>query len=84
MPPNTFVKYVNGSETLDADYNSWQEGKDGATGKPDVRDRYVAQLPFRDGECALVDGSVQSVSNDIDLAMWRAKATRAGGETTSE
>jgi hypothetical protein len=28
----------------------------------------------------LMDGSVQFVSSDIDLAVWRAVGTREGGE----
>lgn len=30
--------------------------------------------------CAMVDGSVRFVTNQIDSVMWRAAATRAGGE----
>ena len=84
MPPNTFVKYVKGAETLDADYNSWTEGKDGANGKPTYA--IVTSRSYHSGtvNAALLDGSVQSVSSDIDLLVWRAKATRAGGEVTSE
>ncbi len=84
MTPNTFVKYVKGSETLDADYNSWQEGKDGTAGKPTYA--IVTSRSHHSGtvNAAMVDGSVQSVNNDIDLITWRAKATRAGSETVSE
>ncbi len=84
MPPNTFVKYVKGGETLDADYNSWPEGKDGANGKRTYA--IVTSRSYHSGtvNAALVDGSVQSVSNDIDLLVWRAKATRASGEAISE
>ncbi|MFM7077403.1 MAG: H-X9-DG-CTERM domain-containing protein, partial [Planctomycetaceae bacterium] len=28
----------------------------------------------------LLDGSVRSVGSDVDAAVWRALATRAGGE----
>ena len=30
----------------------------------------------------MVDGSGQSISDDVDLLVWRAMATRAGGETS--
>ena len=84
MSPNTFVKYVRGSEILDADYNSWQEGKNGATGNPSYA--IVTSRSYHSGivQVALVDGSVRSIVNDIDLATWRAMATRAGGETLAE
>jgi hypothetical protein len=29
---------------------------------------------------AMVDGSVQSIPDEIDLAVWRGMATRDGGE----
>ncbi len=84
MPPNTFVKYVNGGETLDADYNSWQEGKDWPGGSPTYA--IITSRSFHSGGVNVthVDGSIQTVNDDIDLFVWRAKATRAGGETISE
>ncbi len=84
MTPNTFVKYVRNGETLDADYNSWQEGKDWPGGNPTYA--IVTSRSYHSGgiNAALVDGSVQFVNDDIALAAWRAKATRAGGETFSE
>jgi prepilin-type N-terminal cleavage/methylation domain-containing protein/prepilin-type processing-associated H-X9-DG protein len=84
MPPNTFVKYVKDGQTLDADYNSWQEGKDWPGGNPTYA--IVTSRSFHAGgvNVALCDGSVQWVNNDTDLLAWRAKATRAGGETLSD
>lgn len=84
MPPNTFVKLTNSSETLDGDYNSWQEGKNGTAAKPTYA--IVTSRSYHSGtvNAALVDGSVQTVSSDIDLTVWRAKSTRAGGEVLSE
>jgi prepilin-type N-terminal cleavage/methylation domain-containing protein/prepilin-type processing-associated H-X9-DG protein len=84
LPPNTFVKYVKGTETLDADFNSWQEGKDGTSGKPTYA--IVTSRSYHSGSvnAALLDGSVQSINNDIDMSTWRAKATRAGNETVSD
>jgi hypothetical protein len=29
----------------------------------------------------MVDGSGQTVNDDVDILVWRAMATRAGGET---
>jgi hypothetical protein len=34
-------------------------------------------------QAALVDGSVQSVNDDVNLAVWRAMATRDGEETVT-
>jgi prepilin-type N-terminal cleavage/methylation domain-containing protein/prepilin-type processing-associated H-X9-DG protein len=80
MPPNTFVKYVKGAEVLDADFNSWQEGKNGTSGSPTYA--IITSRSYHAGtvNAAMVDGSVQSIGDDVDLLIWRAKATRAGGE----
>jgi prepilin-type N-terminal cleavage/methylation domain-containing protein len=81
MTPNTLVPYVNGQgQQVDADYNSWQEGKNGSAGSPTCA--IITARSFHPGQVqvALVDGSVQSVADEIDLAVWRALATRAGGE----
>jgi prepilin-type N-terminal cleavage/methylation domain-containing protein/prepilin-type processing-associated H-X9-DG protein len=84
MTPNTFVKYVRNGETLDADYNSWQEGKDWPAGSPSYA--IITSRSFHPSivNVAMCDGSVQSVRDEIDLITWRAKATRAGDETISE
>jgi prepilin-type N-terminal cleavage/methylation domain-containing protein/prepilin-type processing-associated H-X9-DG protein len=84
MTPNTFVKYVKGAETLDADYNSWQEGKDWPNGNPTYA--IITSRSYHSGSVnvAMVDGSVQAINDDVDLLVWRAKATRAGEETISE
>jgi prepilin-type N-terminal cleavage/methylation domain-containing protein/prepilin-type processing-associated H-X9-DG protein len=84
MTPNTFVKYVRGSETLNADYNSWQEGKDWPAGNPTYA--IITSRSYHPGgvNVAMVDGSVQSVRDEIDLLVWRAMATRAGSETIND
>ena len=84
MTPNTFVKYVKDGQTLDADYNSWQEGKNWPAGSPSYA--IVTSRSYHSGSVnvTLVDGSVQSINDNIDLTVWRAKATRAGIETVSE
>jgi len=81
MPPNAVVPYERNGEQLDADFNSWQEGKDGANGRPTYA-MITSRSDHPGGvQVAMVDGSVQSIANDVDLATWRAMATRAGGET---
>jgi prepilin-type N-terminal cleavage/methylation domain-containing protein/prepilin-type processing-associated H-X9-DG protein len=84
MPPNTFVKFTNGGEILDGDFNSWQEGKDGTSGKPTYA--IVTSRSYHAGtvNSAMVDGSVQSFNSDTDVVVWRALGSRAGGEVLPE
>ncbi|MDZ4658858.1 MAG: DUF1559 domain-containing protein [Bythopirellula sp.] len=83
LTPNTFVSFTLNGQIVDADYNSWQEGKNGNAGSPTYA--IVTSRSFHPGQVqvALVDGSVQGMRDDIDLVIWRALATRAGGEVTS-
>jgi len=87
MTPNTFVRYTttkvdrfSKGEVVDADYNSWQEGKNGSAGSPTFA--MITSRSFHSGQVqtAMVDGSVQSITDEIDLEVWRAMATRDGGE----
>ncbi len=80
MTPNTRVPFTNAQgEEVDADYNSWQEGKNGNAGNPTYA--IVTSRSFHPGlvQAALVDGSVQTINDGIDLTVWRALATRDGG-----
>lgn len=82
LTPNTVVPYTRDGIQYDADYNSWQEGRDGNTGSPTYaiitsRSQHAGMV-----NVAMVDGSVQSVNDGVDLLVWRAMATRAGDETT--
>jgi hypothetical protein len=84
MPPNTFVPYQTGGATVDADYNSWQEGKDGSSGQPTY-----AMITSRSEHPGLVqvvmlDNSVKTIADGIDLTVWRAMATRQGAEIVEE
>ena len=80
LQPNSFVEYNNGGTIVDADYNSWQEGLDGNAGSPTYA--IVTSRSFHPGvvQVTMVDGSVQSIPETIDLTVWRAIATRQGGE----
>lgn len=81
MPPNSEVHHTDsGTLYLQTDFNSWQEGKNGIGGSPSYS--IITARSFHTGvvNVALVDGSVRTVSENIDLATWRASATRAGGE----
>ncbi|QDU37938.1 Type II secretion system protein G precursor [Maioricimonas rarisocia] len=84
LTPNSRVEYDNGTEIVDADFNSWQEGKDGSAGSPTYA--IITSRSFHEGtvNVALIDGSARSVSENIDLGLWRALGTRNQGEVISE
>ena len=65
---------------VDADYNSWQGGRGGTAGNPSFA--IVTSRSFHPGvvQVVLLDGSVRSISDSIELSTWRALATRAGDE----
>jgi hypothetical protein len=83
LTPNSRVDYDTGDSEIgivDADYNSWQEGKNGRAGRPTYA--IVTSRSFHAGlvQAVMADSSVRTIGNDIDLAVWRGLATRAGGE----
>ena len=80
LTPNTRVPYVKDGEEFDIDYNSWQEGKNGISGSPTYA--AITTRSFHPGlvNVMLMDGSVRSMSNEIDLSTWRALGTRTGRE----
>jgi prepilin-type N-terminal cleavage/methylation domain-containing protein len=83
LTPNTRTPYTRQDQLLDADYNSWQEGLNGRTGRPTYA--LVTSRSFHPGmvQVALVDGSVRPVADSIERAVWQALATRSGGETAA-
>lgn len=81
MPPNSEVHFSKGGTLYrESDYNSWQEGKNGTSGKPSFA--IITSRSFHSGvvNSTRVDGSVSTISESIDLHIWRALVTRAGGE----
>jgi prepilin-type N-terminal cleavage/methylation domain-containing protein len=80
LTPNTVVPYTTGGQVVDADYNSWQEGANGSAGVPTYA--VITARSYHSGlvQTAMVDGSVRPLPSTIDLNVWRALATRAGGE----
>lgn len=84
VTPNTFVPYVDAGVTYDIDYNSWQEGRNGSTGSPSYA--ILVSRSYHEGivQATLMDGSVRTVSENIDLGVWRALGTRSGGEVVGE
>jgi prepilin-type N-terminal cleavage/methylation domain-containing protein len=85
LTPNSKVPYENGGTLYDADFNSWQEGKDGGNGKPTYA--AITSRSYHSGgtvSVALLDGSCRSISKTIDRATWRALATRGNGEVIGD
>jgi prepilin-type N-terminal cleavage/methylation domain-containing protein len=83
MAPNVDVPYTIGGMTVSADFNSWQEGKNGSTGNPTYA--IITSRSYHPGivMTALVDGSVRSIVETNELQNWRALATRAGREVAA-
>jgi len=80
-PPNSPLRFATGGMTYDQmDYNSWQEGKNGVRGAASYA--MVSSRSYHTGvvNVVLVDGSVQTISESIDLRIWQAYSTRSGGE----
>lgn len=80
--PKTRLPYGVGGVEYDIDYVSWREGT------TTTRVTYAA-LPSRSYhpgvvQVVLMDGSTRAVSDGIELRVWRALGTRAGGEITGD
>ncbi len=80
--PNAKISHTVAGRQYDIDFVSWREGT------TTTRVTYAA-LPARSYhvgivQAALMDGSVRSVSSNIDLQVWRALGTRRGGEIVGE
>lgn len=81
MPPNSQVRNSNGGTFyLETDFNSWQEGKNGSAGSSSFA--MITSRSYHTGvvNTTRVDGSVSTISENIDLAIWRALSTRGGGK----
>jgi prepilin-type N-terminal cleavage/methylation domain-containing protein len=83
--PNKLVEYsiVGPNEkklTVKLDYTSWQEGLQDTSSGNAVKDTFAAVTSRSDHpqmvNIALMDGSARSVSDSIDLRIWRALGTR--------
>jgi len=85
LGPNSKVRHSRGGKLYEEmDYNSWQEGKNGVSGRRSYA--IVTSRSFHPGivNIALVDGSARSINESIDLSIWRALGTRSAGEITGE
>ena len=79
--PNTRAPYVSGGKTYDVDFNSSREG----VSLTALTYAAVTARSYHTGgvNVGLVDGSVRFMSQSIELGVWRAMGTRAGGEVVS-
>ena len=82
--PNTNVPIVSGGVTYDGDYVSCREGSATSVGFPVYA--AVTARSFHTGivNSLLMDGSVRSISNNLNLTVWRALGTRDGREVLGE
>lgn len=80
MSPNTNVWLDVSGVEYNVDYSSWQEGKDGSAGNPTYA--AITSRSHHGGlvNVAMMDGSVASISDSIELRIWQGLGTRAGHE----
>ncbi|MFM1903047.1 MAG: hypothetical protein RLZZ440_947 [Planctomycetota bacterium] len=78
FPPNTRVPFTKDGQEYDIDYNSRQEGNSGSAKTYAA----ITARSYHPGvvNAALLDGSVHTVAESIDPAVWRALSTRAGAD----
>jgi len=80
--PNTAVEYLHtDGRTYDVDYNSQQEGRSATQptyAAVTARSHHAGIV-----HAVLMDGSARTISNSIDLQVWRALGTRGGREVVS-
>jgi prepilin-type N-terminal cleavage/methylation domain-containing protein/prepilin-type processing-associated H-X9-DG protein len=79
--PNTNVAYSDGAGTYSVDVTSMRDGE--STTVPTYA--AVTARSFHPGavNAGMLDGSVRTVSDTVDLVVWRAAGSRAGDETQS-
>jgi prepilin-type N-terminal cleavage/methylation domain-containing protein len=83
--PNSATSCFNGASSYpECDYNSWQEGRNGSAGLPTYA--AITARSFHEGliHAGMMDGSVRSLNENIDLLVYRALGSRHGGESISE
>ena len=81
--PNTKVLYQHDGVAYDIDFNSVQEGKR----SDQVSYAAVTSRSYHSGglvNVGLMDGATRTVSDKIELGVWRALGTVSGGEIVGE
>lgn len=81
FPPNTPMLYTHNGATTDTDFMSSRLGISTTV----LSYGAVISRSFHSGivQYVLMDGSVQTASNEIERDVWQALGTRAGGETVN-
>ena len=79
FPPNTAIPMTVAGKTVDCDFTS---SRLGVTITSPTYTVFTSRSyhPIGVG-VTMMDGSVQMIGSDIDLVVWRALGTRAGGES---
>ena len=81
MPPNTACIYTHSDGNIyDIDFNSWQEGKNGIAGNPTYASINSRSYHIGMVHATFLDGSVSSITDSVDLDLWRALGTRGNRE----
>lgn len=82
--PNTKVLCSQDGEVRDVDYTSQREGNPAGTLNRTFA--IVTSRSYHVGivQSLLMDGSVRSISNNINIGIWRGLSTRRGGEILGE
>jgi prepilin-type N-terminal cleavage/methylation domain-containing protein/prepilin-type processing-associated H-X9-DG protein len=89
FPPNSAANCSVSGTQYDMDFTSWRErdayhDADFSLAQPTYA--AITARSFHSGNVVnvgMMDGSVDSISSAVDVAIWRASATRAGGEATA-
>jgi prepilin-type N-terminal cleavage/methylation domain-containing protein len=81
--PNAQVSCVQGGVTYDVDWTSYREGQTPSPPSGIPTFAAVTARSYHPGvvNVVLMDGSTRPVRNEVAIDVWRAAATRAGGET---
>lgn len=82
--PHTVVPYTVAGQTYDIDFTSNREGESGTPNA--LTYAVVTARSHHTGlvHVMLMDGSVRSISANVNLGTWRALGTRSGGEVVGE
>jgi prepilin-type N-terminal cleavage/methylation domain-containing protein/prepilin-type processing-associated H-X9-DG protein len=78
FPPNSLVPYTNGGRIFDVDFRTSEEGDS----QTEITYAAYTSRSYHSGlvNSTMCDGSVRSFNSDTDQTVWRALATRNGGE----